>query len=177
MKKFIVTIATLLPLAAVLAFTLVQGWQVTDKYSIGFSSNDAGGVFKKFTGVIVFDEKNPAASSFDLSIDAASINTGNALQNKHAKSDEYFDVVKYPTIRYVSKKIVKTAAGYQVTGDMDMHGVKKELTIPFTFQPSGNSGLFKGSFTINRNDFHIGKPGPDVGEVIKVDVSVPVAKK
>ncbi|HEY4147662.1 MAG TPA: YceI family protein [Chitinophagaceae bacterium] len=169
--------ATLLALAAVFAFTLVQGWRVTDNYEIGFSSNDAGGVFKKFSGMIVFDEKNPAASSFDLTIDAASINTGNALQNKHAKSDEWFDVAKYPVIKYVSKKIVKTATGYQVTGDMNMHGVKKEMVIPFSFQPTGNSGLFKGSFTINRNDFHLGKPGPDVAEEIKVDVSVPVVKK
>jgi polyisoprenoid-binding protein YceI len=177
MKKLILSMATLLALAAVFASTLVQGWQVTDKYEIGFSSNDAGGVFKKFTAGIVFDDKNTAVSAFDLSIDAASINTGNALQNKHAKSDEWFDVVKYPVIHYVSKKIVKTATGYQVTGDMDMHGVKKEMVIPFTFQQSGNGGLFKASFTINRNDFHIGKPGPDVAEAIKVDVSVPVIKK
>ncbi len=177
MKKLIVCIATLLPLAAVFAFTLAQGWQVTDKYEIGFSSDDAGGVFKKFSGVILFDDKNPAASSFNLTIDATSINTGNALQNKHAKSDEWFDVAKYPVIKYVSKKIVKTATGYQVTGDMDMHGVKKELVIPFNFQPTGNTALFKASFNINRNDFHLGKPGPDVAEVIKVDVSVPVVKK
>jgi len=172
MKKLIVCIATLLPLAAVFALTLAQAWQVTDKYEIGFSSNDAGGVFKKFSAVILFDDKNPAASSFDLTIDAASINTGNALQNKHAKSDEWFDVTKYPVIKYVSKKIVKTATGYQVTGDMNMHGVKKELVIPFGFKPSGNTGLFTASFNINRNDFHLGKPGPDVA-----DVSVPVTKK
>ena len=177
MKKFIVSAAAILALAGVFAFTLAQGWQATDKYSIGFSSNDAGGVFKKFTGNIAFDEQNPAASAFDVTIDINSINTGNGLQNKHAKSDEWFDAAKYPVAKFVSKKIVKTAGGFQVTGDLDMHGVKKELTFPFTFRRSGNSGEFKGSFNINRSDFHIGKPGGDVAEVIKVDITVPVVKK
>src|SRR6185369_7411502 len=115
-------------------FTIVQGWQPTDKYNIGFSSNDAGGVFKKFSGNIIFDEQNTAASKFDVNIDAASINTGNGLQNKHAKSDEWFDVAKYPQIRYTSQKFVKAAGGYQVTGDLEVHGVKRSTTIPFTFQ-------------------------------------------
>jgi len=177
MKKLILYMAILPALAAVFAYTVVQGWQPTDKYSIGFSSNDAGGVFKKFAGSIAFDEQNTAASVFDVTIDAASINTGNALQNKHAKSDEWFDVAKYPIIRYVSKKITKTATGYQVTGDLDMHGVKKELTIPFSFRRSGNTAVFAGSFNVNRSDFHIGKPGGEVAESIKVDITVPVTKK
>ena len=177
MKKFIVSISALFLLTAVFALTLVQGWQPTDKYNISFSSNDAGGIFKKFSGNIVFDEQNTTASVFDVTIDVNSINTGNGLQNKHAKSDEWFDAAKYPVIRYVSKKITKTATGYQVTGDMDMHGVKKELTIPFTFRKNGNSGEFKGSFSVNRSDFHIGKPGGEVAESIKVDITVPVVKK
>lgn len=177
MKKILVGGGAIAVLAAVFAFTLAQGWQATDKYNISFSSNDAGGVFKKFSGNIVFDEQNVAASAFDVTIDITSINTGNGLQNKHAKSDEWFDAAKYPVAKFVSKKIVKTATGYQVTGDMDMHGVKKELSFPFTFRRSGNSGEFKGSFNINRSDFHIGKPGGDVAEVIKVDVTVPVVKK
>lgn len=177
MKKMIFTVAALLALAAVFAFTLVQGWQITDKYNISFSSNDAGGIFRTFKGSIVFDEQNVAASNFDVSIDVASINTGNGLQNKHAKSDEWFDAAKYPVIKYTSKKIVKAGNAYQVTGDLDMHGVKKELTIPFSFHKTGNEAVFTGSFTVNRSDYHIGKPGGDVAEQIKVDVSVPVIRK
>ncbi|MBS1566162.1 MAG: YceI family protein [Bacteroidetes bacterium] len=177
MKKIFFSSIACLVLAGLFAFTLVQRWHPTDKYNIGFSSNDAGGIFKKFSGNIVFDDQNPAASSFDVTIDVASINTGNALQNKHAKSDEWFDVAKYPVAKYVSKKITKTATGFQVVGDLDLHGVKKEVAIPFSFRKSGNTGEFKGSFTVNRSDFRIGKPGGDVGEQIKVDVTVPVTKK
>jgi polyisoprenoid-binding protein YceI len=160
------------------AFTLVtaQNWQIAQGYSITFSSSDADGIFKDFKGNIVFDEQNPAAGKFDVVVDVASINTGNGLQNKHAKSDEWFDAPKYPTIHFVSRSIVKSGNGYQVTGDLDMHGVKKSITIPFTFSKSAQGGAFAGSFTVNRNDFKIGKPGGDVGEQIKIDISVPVTK-
>lgn len=177
MKKIIFSIATLLSLAAVFAFTISQNWKITDKYNISFSGGDIGGIFKTFSGAIVFDEKNLAASKFDVSIDVASINTGNGLQNKHAKSDEWFDAAKYPAIKFTSGRFAKTAGGYQVTGTLDMHGVKKEITIPFTFKGAGNAATFAGSFTVNRNDFKIGKPGGEVAETIKIDVSVPVVKQ
>jgi polyisoprenoid-binding protein YceI len=177
MKKYwIHFIATGLALTALFAFTFVQNWQITDKYNISFSSNDVAGIFKTFKGSIVFDEQTLTASKFDVTIDAASVNTGNGLQNKHAKSEEWFDVAKYPVIRYSSKKIVRTGATYQVTGDLQMHGVTKELTIPFAFKKAGNSGTFNGTFTVNRSDFKIGKPGGDVAEQIKVEVAVPVTK-
>ena len=159
------------------AFTFIAtSWRISDGYNIEFSSNDASGVFKTFKGAIVFDEQAPASSKFDVSIDVASINTGNGLQNKHAKSDEWFDVAKYPQIRFVSQKFVKAGNGYQVTGDLEIHGVKKTTTIPFTFQKTAAGAVFTGSFTVNRSDFKVGKPGGDVGEQIKIDIKVPVTK-
>jgi polyisoprenoid-binding protein YceI len=177
MKKLIFSMATLLGLTAVFAFSvLAQNWTITDKYKISFSSNDVGGIFKTFNGSIAFDEANPAASKFDVTIDVNSINTGNGLQNKHAKGEEWFDATKYPAIKYTSTKIVKAGNGYQVTGNLQIKGVTKEYTIPFTFKKAGAGATFNGSFTINRSDFKIGKPGGDVAEQIKIDVAVPVTK-
>lgn len=179
MKKIIYPIAAIILLAgSAFTFITAQNWQIAEGYSIAFSSNDAGGIFKDFKGNIVFDEQTPAASQFDVTIDVASINTGNGLQNKHAKSDEWFDAAKYPTIHYRSQKIVKSGNGYQVTGELEMHGVRKPLTIPFTFKGTGgNKGVFTGTFNVNRSDFKIGKPGGEVAEQIKLDISVPVVKK
>jgi polyisoprenoid-binding protein YceI len=177
MNKLIAPLAALLLLAgSAFAFIAAQNWQIADGYNIAFSSDDAGGVFKGFKGNITFDEQNPAASKFDVTIDVASINTGNGLQNKHAKSDEWFDVAKYPQIHFASKTIAKAGNGYQVTGDLTVHGVTKPTTIPFSFKKTPTGGLFTGSFTTNRNDFKLGKPGGDVGESIKIDISVPVNK-
>jgi polyisoprenoid-binding protein YceI len=170
-------VAVLLLAGSAFTFITAQSWNIADGYSIGFSSNEAGGIFKTFKGTIAFDDQNPAASKFDVTIDVASINTGNGLQNKHAASAEWFDAAKYPTIHFTSQKVVKTGNGYSVTGDLEIHGFKKPTTIPFTFQKTGNnSGKFTGSFTVNRNDFKIGKPGGEVDDQIKVDISVPVSK-
>lgn len=178
MKRFKYVAATALILTMSAFMTIAtQDWQIGSNYSIQFSSSDAGGIFKTFKGTVVFDEANLNTSKFDVAIDVASINTGNGLQNKHAKSDEWLDATKYPVIKFTSKKIAKAGAGYQVIGDLDMHGVKKELTFPFTFKKAGTGGIFSGSFTVNRSDYKIGKPGGEVGEAIKVDVSVPVTKK
>ncbi|MDO6435369.1 YceI family protein [Flavitalea sp. BT771] len=176
MNKYIYpAIATLILTTSAFTF-IATNWKIADGYNIEFSSNDASGVFKTFKGDIVFDEQNPAASKFNVSIDVASINTGNGLQNKHAKSDEWFDAAKYPQIRYVSQKVVKAGNGFQVTGDLEVHGVKRSTTIPFTFQKSAAGAVFTGSFTVNRSDFKVGKPGGDVGEQIKIDIKVPVTK-
>ena len=174
MKKLILILATLFSFTgAVSAFTVAQSWQITNKYSIRFSSNEAGGIFKTFKGSIAFDEQNLASSSFSISIDVASINTGNAMMNKHAKSADLFDAAKFPEIKFTSKKIVKSGSGYVVTGDLEIHGIKKEISFPFSFQKS----TFSGAFSVNRSDFKIGKPGGEVSEAIKIEVSVPVTKK
>ena len=162
--------------ASAFTFVTATSWQIADGYSIGFSSNEASGIFKGFKGSIVFDDQNPAASKFDVLIDVTSINTGNGLQNKHAKSDEWFDAAKYPQIHFSSQKFVKAGNGYQVTGNLEMHGAVKLITIPFTFQKTAKGAVFAGSFTVNRNDFKIGKPGGEVDDQIKIDVSVPVTK-
>jgi polyisoprenoid-binding protein YceI len=177
MKKIILSAVLLSSLALIFAFTLSQNWQITDPYSITFSTSGASGIFKKFTGSIAFDDQNPVTSKFDVTIDVNSINTGNGMQNKDAKSADWFDATKYPVIKYTSTKIVKTGNSYQSTGNLQMHGITKQITIPFTFKRTGSGGQFDGVFTINRNDFNIGKPDAEVGPDIKLTISVPVIKK
>lgn len=177
MNKLFYPIAAILILAAsAFTFMAAPGWQITDGYSISFTNDEASGIFKDFKGTVLFDEQNPAAGKFDVVIDVTSINTGNGLQNKHAKSDEWFDAAKYPQIHFVSRSMARGGNGYQVTGDLEMHGVKKPTTIPFTFKKTAQGGVFTGSFTVNRSDFGIGKPGGEVPEPVKLDISVPVTK-
>jgi polyisoprenoid-binding protein YceI len=177
MNKLFYPVAAVLILAAsAFTFLAVPGWQIADGYSITFSGDDADGYFKGFKGSLLFDEQNPGAGKFDVVVDVASINLGNGLQNKHAKSDEWFDVAKYPQIHFVSRSITKTGGGYQVTGDLDMHGVKQSVTIPFTFSKTAQGGTFAGSFTVDRTVFKMGKHGDGVGEQIKLNISVPVTK-
>lgn len=176
MRKVLFTTAALFLLGTVLAFKVVQGWKIGTDYNITFSSKDVSGIFKKFSGTIVFEEANLQASSFKLAIDVASINTGNGLQNKHAKSEEWFDAIKYPEIRFSSSRMEKSGNSYMVHGTMEIHGVKKEIAIPFSFSKNGASAAFTSAFTVKRSDYNIGKPGGDVADNIKVEVKVPVTK-
>jgi polyisoprenoid-binding protein YceI len=178
MNRLFYPLASLLLLAgSAFTFLTAQEWQIADGYSIGFSSNDAAGIFRDFKGLIQFDEADPAASRFDVTIMVASINTGNGLQNQHAKSAEWFDATRFPVIRYISRSVVKTGTGFQVTGDLEVKAVKKPVSIPFTFQKTAKGAVFQGTFTVNRNDYQVGKPGGDVAEDIKIEISVPVIKK
>jgi polyisoprenoid-binding protein YceI len=176
MKKTFFAIAALFVLSGLFAFTLQTNWKVANGYNISFATSGVSGIFKTFTGTIIFDEQNIATSKFDITIDINSINTGNGMQNKHAKGAEWFDAAKYPSIKFTSKKIVKAGAGYTASGTLQLHGIAKEVNLPFTFKKTGNGGIFEGSFNISRNDFKIGEPGGEVGEFLKVNVSVPVIK-
>ncbi|WP_259065814.1 YceI family protein [Mucilaginibacter sp. X4EP1] len=153
-----------------------QTWQVANSYSVAFSCDEASGIFTNVKASIIFDEQNLNSAKFSVNIDAGSMNTGNALMNKHAKSDEWLDAGKYPSITFASKKVVKNGGSYQVTGDLTLHGVTKEVSIPFSFKRAGSSATFTGNFNLKRSDFNIGKPGGKVDENVKINLSVPVNK-
>jgi polyisoprenoid-binding protein YceI len=170
----------MLPLAAFLlitgsAFTVwsATDWKIADGYSVKFDGGDPSGEFTGLKGTISFDPSDLATSKFDATIDVASINTGNGMKNTHAKSEKWFDADKYPTIQFTSSAITKTATGFEAKGTLNMHGVQKEIVIPFTFE----NNVFKASFTVNRLDYNINTAEPNHGgSVFKVDLSVPVTK-
>lgn len=157
------------------AFTVIksQDWKITDNYSVKFEGGDPSGEFGGLKAAISFDPNDLASSKFDATIDVATINTGNGMKNTHAKSDKWFDAEKYPTIRFTSSAISKTQEGYNAKGILDMHGVRKEITIPFIFKDN----TFKGSFQVNRLDYNINTAEPAHGSAtFKVEIEVPVVK-
>ena len=173
MKKLVFSAITLFALSAVFAFTTLQNWKIKETHQISFSSNEVNGVFKTFTGTIAFDAKDLAKSKFDLTIDVASINTGNGLMNKHAKGDDWFNAEKFPSINFTSSKIEKLGTDFKAIGTLEMHGIKKDFTVPFSFKKN----IFKANFSVNRTDFKVGKAGNDVSAVLKIDATIPVTKK
>lgn len=162
--------------ASAFTFVVSQSWKIADGYSIKFSGSGATGIFKELKGQVVFDEHNLPAAKFDVTIPVSSINTGNGLKNTHAKGSKWFDASKYPVIHFTSSKVTKTATGYDAQGELEIHGVKKPFTIPFTFAKNGNGGTFTGNFDVNRVDFGIGEAGGRVDDVFKLQVTVPVTQ-
>ncbi len=139
-----------------------------------------GTVHGNFSGLkseIQFDEKNLSGSSISASIDPKTVSTGIGLRNRDLrKKEEWLNTDKYPEISFHSKKIEKTDKGYKALGELTLKGATKPLEIPFTFTSNGDTGLFKGQFTIKREDFNLGKSGGSVGGIITINLEVPVKK-
>lgn len=175
MKKIIVTSVAFLFLTSVFAYTVYTTWKISPDYNISFDSEDASGVFKSFSGTIVFDQKDLKNSKFDVTIPVKSIDTDSGLKNSHAKGEKWFDEEKYPNITYKSTKVDKTASGFVVRGNLTIKGATTPVTIPFKFNQTGSKGVFEGNFQVNRMDYKIGKEG-SVEDIIKIKISVPVSK-
>lgn len=177
MKRSIVTLtAVLCFIASAFTFIYADSWKIADSYAVKFDGKGASGTFRGLKGDIVFDERDLSNSRFNVSIDVGTINTGNGLKNKHAKSEKYFDAEKYPQIRFTSKSIKQSDKGYTATGTMEIHGVKKEFSLPFKYSKTGTGALFTSSFEINRLDYKIGSSHWLLGSTFTVELSVPVTK-
>ena len=172
-KQVYLFVTVVLIIASAFTFIQSQEWKIAEGYSVKFEAGDPSGEFSGLKGTIIFDENNLKDSKFEVSIDVASINTGNGMKNTHAKSANWFDAEKYPTISFVSNSITKSGDGFEALGTLEIHGVKKEFVMPFTFA----NNAFTSSFEVNRLDFGIddGKH-PKMLPNMKVSISVPVTK-
>jgi polyisoprenoid-binding protein YceI len=175
--------AVLLFFISVISVTLARAqYKPVDKestlnFKIGNFGFDVKGSFTGFKGDINFDSQNVINSSFDVTIDAATVNTDNNLRDQHLQGESYFDAKNYPTIHFVSSKI--TSAGkenaFTASGKLTIKGKSKDISFPFKATPGTDRYLFNGSFRINRKDFGVGGTST-ISNELEVFLNV-VAKK
>jgi polyisoprenoid-binding protein YceI len=141
------------------------------------------GSFKQFAGAIDFVPNDAGSSYVTIDIDTASVVTDEPDLTAHLKTPDFFDVAKYPKATFVSTKITPNeSSGTQtVTGNFDLHGVKKSITFPATLQIAPDSVSVNAEFSINRKDFGIvyaGKADDLIrdGVVIKLTIKAPRTK-
>lgn len=143
------------------------------------------GGFKQFTGNIDLVNNKPEESKVFVEIDIDSMFSDDEKLTGHLKSADFFDVAKFPKASFTSTKIVpdtaKGANNYTVSGDFDLHGVKKEITFPATITVGDADVAVKSEFAINRKDFGIvyaGKTDDLIRDdvVIKLDLKTPRKK-
>ena len=118
------------------------------------------GRFREFEGTLRFDEKNPAASSVEVTITGASIDTNVAARDKDLRSPRFFDVEKHPTIVFKSSSVQPLAEKKaKIKGMLTMHGVSKEVVLDAEYlgrmkDPWGNLRYgFHAEGSIDRRDF------------------------
>jgi polyisoprenoid-binding protein YceI len=148
------------------------------------------GRFKDFGGTIHADPAKPEASSVELTIKSASIDTSNEDRDKDLRSPNFFDVEKNPDITFKSTSIKATGKDrYDVTGVLTIHGVSKQVTLPVSFlgfakDPWGNERAgFEMSTTLNRKDFGIvwnkvlDSGGTLLGDEVKITINLETIKQ
>jgi polyisoprenoid-binding protein YceI len=141
------------------------------------------GRFKDVSGSFAVDSGNPAATRFELSAKVDSIDTDNPQRDQHLKSPDFFNAKEFPVIRFKSKSAKTVDGGYEVAGDLTLHGATKPLTIVLkggrTAEfPRGvhRTGYF-AEFTIKRSDFGMDKMLEAIGNDIHVQLSFEGTKK
>ena len=119
------------------------------------------GQFDEFEGSAHVDTVTPANSSVTVTIQAASVTTGNEQRDGHLKTPDFFDIANYPQITFVSTNVERDGAEWDITGDLTINGVTKSVTIPFeetgsAKDPFGNTRVgFEGDVTIDRTDWNL----------------------
>src|SRR5580693_83420 len=109
---------------------------------------NTGGSFSGLQGIIHFDESNLSTASFDVSLDASSVNTGNDSRDNHLRDEDYFDVKKYPRIHFVSTTIKAGAKqnAFILSGKLTIKDITQEISFPFLAKPSNEGYIFAGEF-------------------------------
>jgi polyisoprenoid-binding protein YceI len=140
------------------------------------------GRFNDLSGKIVYDEKDLSKSSVLAVIKAASVNTDNQTRDKDLRSANFFETDKYPEIRFQSTKVEKIGDQLQVTGNLTMKGVTRQITLPVTIEKAEVKGKTRIGIetrtTVNRFDYNISfdSTGATVGKEIKIDINVEAVK-
>jgi len=140
------------------------------------------GSFKKFSGTIDLVNNKPEDSRVSIDIEANSVETDEPDLTKHLQTPDFFDVAKFPKATFTSTKIEPAGgSNYNITGNFDLHGVKKAITFPAMIQVAPDKVTVSAEFSINRRDWNLTYPGKadDLirdGVVIKLNVNAPRKK-
>ena len=156
--------------------------------SISFMISHVGisnihGRFDAFSGKITIDQADPTRSSFALSIPIESIDTNNVKRDQHLRAPDYFNAKQFPTMSFQSTNVKAVDGGYEVTGDLTLHGVTK----PVSFTLKGGDKVvefpkkikrigFVSALSIRRSDFGVKADLKLLGDEIPILIGLEAAR-
>jgi len=200
MSKYPFRIAVLAGLAA--AFSMSAGaakstWQIDPQHASAqfavkhLMISTVRGEFHGVNGTINWDDRDVTKSTIDVTIDATTVDTREPQRNEHLKSPDFFDVAKYPTITFISKKIDLAGTDHlKITGDLTIHGITKEVVLDVdgptapVKDPWGNTrAAVNASAKVNRQDFavkwnaNMDNGGVVVGDEVKINIDLEMIKQ
>jgi polyisoprenoid-binding protein YceI len=190
--KRLALLSGILAIAAPLAVAQTSTW-VPDKAhsSVDFTILHMGlsnvhGHFGNIGGSITLDEADVSKSKVNVTIDVTTVDTGVSMRDNDLKSENFFDVAKFPTATFESTSVAKSGNGLTVSGNLTLHGVTK----PVVLQVEGPTGPipgmdkkphpgFSASTIVSRTAFGLGTKYPSsmLGDDVKLNIDLDVAKQ
>ena len=155
--------------------------------SVSFMIPHAGisevhGRFNEFSGKFVIDKEDPSKSTFALDIKVASVDTNNKARDEHLRAPDFFNAKQFPTLSFKSTKVKGTDAGYEVTGDLKLHGVTKPVTLKLkgghkVVEVRGKSLVgVTSSVTIKRSEFDMKTALDGIGDDVQIIIGLEAVK-
>ncbi len=141
------------------------------------------GRFDDISGQFMLDRQNPANCSFELEAKTESVDTNNRKRDDHLRSPDFFNAKQFPGITFKSTSVKAAQDGYEVTGDLTLHGVTRPVTIVLSGGKSAEfpKGIhrtgFSGELSIKRSDFGISKYVGAVADIVHLELSFEGTKK
>jgi polyisoprenoid-binding protein YceI len=144
------------------------------------------GAFGNISGTVTYDPSDLSKSSVDATIDVSTVDTGVAQRDAHLKSADFFEVAKYPTMTFKSTSVKPDGSGFDLYGNLTLHGVTKPVTLKVDEPSKEQLGMggksyargFEATTTINRKDFGLVWNGTlksgdaIIGDDVKIDISI-----
>jgi polyisoprenoid-binding protein YceI len=143
------------------------------------------GSFKKFKGTFDYDPADPKSAKAEIEIEASSIDTGNAKRDEHLRGPDFFDVKKFPQVKFVSTELKDVSDGKaKLAGTLTMHGVTKPVILELeiggeaTDPWGGKRAGFTGTTKVDRKEYGLTwnkalEAGKFlVGDDVTIDISV-----
>lgn len=130
---------------------------ISDSSSISFigskvtGSHDGG--FKSFSGTFTADEDTVTGGT--ITIDMSSTWSDNEDLTGHLKAEDFFHVEAHPESKFTVTSVEKTDAGYNISGNLLLRGVEKNITFPATASKDGDTIKVNAEFDIKRKDWGI----------------------
>jgi polyisoprenoid-binding protein YceI len=143
------------------------------------------GDFTGLSGTLRLDPARPASSKVDIAIPVASVSTTNATLDGELRSGDWLDAARFPTMRFVSTRVVRTGPGRAtIEGNLTLHGITRPVSLAASFNGAGINPLskaytigFNASAAIRRSDFAVTKYVPLVGDRMTIRISVAFERK
>jgi polyisoprenoid-binding protein YceI len=172
MKRLVLLLALALPGLAAATDYAVQPGASTLGFTSTFQGETFNGHFDAWTAAIRYDPADLAHAAFDVTVNLASVKTGDSDRDSALPGSDFFDVATFPTARFVTTGFRRSGAKVIADGKLTLRGVTKPVSLDVTFQPAAQGATLDVDGVVHRLDFGVGGGEYADTSVIGADVKV-----